>query len=186
MAAMFGWLSAASSCASRWKRASRSGSRRNVARQHLDGDVASEGRVGGAIDLAHATRADGRRHAVVRQGLPDDARHRILLTLRVSARRGAGEPVVHRETTLRLGANGRGVDYSGSIHTARASLQWRASCRLVPLAAAVAARSHSPWPWQPPSSRSPWRSRRRKPACRQARSPCRPGSRSHWSRVRRW
>ena len=68
---------------------------RHFGRQHLDGDLASERRVGGAIDLAHATRANGRRHAVVRQGLPDDARHRILLTPRgVSSprRRRAGRP----------------------------------------------------------------------------------------------
>ena len=56
---MFGWLSDARSCASRSKRASRSGSRGERSRQNLDRDVALELRVARAIDLAHAAGAEG-------------------------------------------------------------------------------------------------------------------------------
>ena len=35
--------------------------------QHLDGDVASEARVAGAVDLSHATRAEDREELVVAQ-----------------------------------------------------------------------------------------------------------------------
>ena len=59
---MFGWLSDASSRASRSKRASRSGSLQR-SREHLDGDVAAQLGVAGAIDLAHATGADPRRRS---------------------------------------------------------------------------------------------------------------------------
>ena len=58
MCAMFGWLRDASTCASRWNRASRSGSAPNKIGQDLDRDVAMELRVAGAVDLAHATFAD--------------------------------------------------------------------------------------------------------------------------------
>ena len=56
---MLGWLSAASTCASRWKRATPLGVLRERRGQHLDRDVAVELRVARAIDLAHAARADG-------------------------------------------------------------------------------------------------------------------------------
>ena len=55
---MFGWLSEASSFASRSKRASRSGSAAKAGGQHLERDVAAELRVGRAVDLAHAARAE--------------------------------------------------------------------------------------------------------------------------------
>ena len=35
--------------------------------QHLDGDVASEARVAGAVDLSHTTRAEDREELVVAQ-----------------------------------------------------------------------------------------------------------------------
>ena len=56
---MFGWLSAASACASRSKRASRSGVGQERRRQDLQSDVPIELGVSGAVDLAHATGADG-------------------------------------------------------------------------------------------------------------------------------
>ena len=65
MAAMLGWLSEASSRASRSKRARRSGSRGESRRQRLDRDHAVEPRVAGAIDLAHAARAERRQDLVV-------------------------------------------------------------------------------------------------------------------------
>ena len=55
---MFGWFSDASSRASRSKRASRSGSLANDARQDLDRDLAAELGVAGAIDLTHPAGAD--------------------------------------------------------------------------------------------------------------------------------
>ena len=58
MRAMFGWLSDARTCASRWKRASRSGSLANDVGQDFDRDVAVQLRVARAIDLAHAAGAD--------------------------------------------------------------------------------------------------------------------------------
>ena len=57
---MFGWLSDASTSASRWKRASRCMVRRELGRENLDGDVSFEPRVRGAIDLAHAAAAKRR------------------------------------------------------------------------------------------------------------------------------
>ena len=53
-----GWLSEASSFASRSKRARRSGSAAKAARQQLERDVAPELRVRRAIDLAHAAGAE--------------------------------------------------------------------------------------------------------------------------------
>ena len=58
---MFGWLSAASVCASRLNRARRSAIGANELRQDLDRDVAIELRVARAIDLAHAARTEGER-----------------------------------------------------------------------------------------------------------------------------
>ena len=57
---MLGWLIAATARASRSNRASASGSLASAAGKHLDGDVAAEPRVVGAVDLAHAAGADGR------------------------------------------------------------------------------------------------------------------------------
>ena len=59
MCAMFGWFSDASTCASRWKRARRSGSSANDVGQDLERDVAIQLRVARAIDLAHAAGAEG-------------------------------------------------------------------------------------------------------------------------------
>ena len=59
MVAMFGWFSEARTCASRWNRARRSASAANDLGQDLDGDVAIEPRVAGAIDLAHAACPQG-------------------------------------------------------------------------------------------------------------------------------
>ena len=56
---MLGWLSVASVCASRVKRASRSGSVANEFRQDLDRDVAIEPRVARAVDLTHSACAEG-------------------------------------------------------------------------------------------------------------------------------
>ena len=58
---MFGWLSDASTCASRSKRARRSGSAANASGQDLERDVALQLRVARAIDLAHAAGAERRR-----------------------------------------------------------------------------------------------------------------------------
>ena len=60
MAAMLGWLSDASTCASRSKRAMRSRVLGEGRGQDLDGDVAIELGVGGAIDRAHAALAERR------------------------------------------------------------------------------------------------------------------------------
>ena len=65
-----GWFSAASVCASRLKRASRSGSCREQRRQHLDGDVAIEPCVAGAKHLAHSAFADGGEDFVRAQASP--------------------------------------------------------------------------------------------------------------------
>ena len=54
---MFGWLSVASSCASRVNRARRSGSSAEELRQHLQGDVAIQLRVARAVHLAHGARS---------------------------------------------------------------------------------------------------------------------------------
>ena len=53
-----GWLSAANVFASRSKRARRSGIRGHRSRQHLDGDLTLEVRVGRAIDLSHSAHAN--------------------------------------------------------------------------------------------------------------------------------
>ena len=58
MCAMFGWFSAASVCASRVKRASRSRVRREQFGQDLDRDAAIELGVARAIDLAHPAGAE--------------------------------------------------------------------------------------------------------------------------------
>ena len=57
---MFGWLSEASSRASRSKRTPRSELARIGFGQHLDRDVTAQPRIGGAIDLAHPARAEQR------------------------------------------------------------------------------------------------------------------------------
>ena len=62
---MLGWFSADAARASCSKRCSRSGSLANARGQHLDGDLAAEARVAGAVDLAHAACAE-RRHNLVR------------------------------------------------------------------------------------------------------------------------
>ena len=54
---MLGWFSEARTCASRWKRATRSGSCVNSVGQELQRHVATEPRVAGAVDLAHAAGA---------------------------------------------------------------------------------------------------------------------------------
>ena len=66
-----GWFSAATVRASRWNRCFRSGSRRDVLGQHLDGDGAVEARVGGLIDLAHTALADEGRDVVVGEVFTD-------------------------------------------------------------------------------------------------------------------
>ena len=71
---MLGWLSEASSFASRSKRASRSGSDGEGLGQQLDRDLAPELRVGGAVHLAHAARADRGGDPVVRERLADQGR----------------------------------------------------------------------------------------------------------------
>ena len=55
---MFGWESFATLIASRSKRARASGSAASVGRENLDGDLALEARVAGAIDLAHPAGAE--------------------------------------------------------------------------------------------------------------------------------
>ena len=55
---MCGWLSAASSCASRAKRAPPLRIGDEDVRQDLDRDVAIELRIAGAIDLAHSAGAE--------------------------------------------------------------------------------------------------------------------------------
>ena len=52
---------------------------RHLRRQHLDRDVAPERRVGGAVDLAHAAGADGRRDPVVRQCPSNQVCHLFLV-----------------------------------------------------------------------------------------------------------
>jgi hypothetical protein len=47
------------------------GTRRHLRRQHLEGDVAVELRVGGTVDLAHPARADRGGDPVVREGPSD-------------------------------------------------------------------------------------------------------------------
>ena len=59
MCPMFGWLSDASTWASRRNRASRSASVANASGSTLMRDVAAELGVAGAIDLAHAASAEG-------------------------------------------------------------------------------------------------------------------------------
>ena len=49
---------------------------RHLERQHLDRDVATEGRVGGAVDLAHPAGPEGRGDPVVRQRLADQGASR--------------------------------------------------------------------------------------------------------------
>ncbi len=61
---MFGWLSEASSCASRLKRASRSGSSGEEFGQDFQRDVATELRVARAIDLAHPACAEAGQNLV--------------------------------------------------------------------------------------------------------------------------
>ena len=60
---MLGWFSEASTCASRWNRASRSGSARTIG-QDLQRDIAIELRVMRAPDLAHAAFAEQARHLI--------------------------------------------------------------------------------------------------------------------------
>ena len=57
---MFGWLSAAAARASCLEAAQALGVGGEGGGQNLDGDVASEARIAGAIDLAHAACADER------------------------------------------------------------------------------------------------------------------------------
>ena len=61
---MFGWLSAARTCASRWNRASRSGSSATASGRTLIATSRSSLRVARAVDLAHAARAKGREDLV--------------------------------------------------------------------------------------------------------------------------
>ena len=61
---MCGWLSDASVCASRSKRARRSGSAASTAREDLDRDIAVQLRVARPIHLAHAASADHREDFV--------------------------------------------------------------------------------------------------------------------------
>ena len=58
---MLGWLSAASTLASRSNRASRSGSRAEARGQDLDRDLAPELGVARAVDLAHPAPAEQRQ-----------------------------------------------------------------------------------------------------------------------------
>ena len=70
---MFGWLSAASVCASRLKRASRSGSFANESGQNFERDIAIESRVARAIDLAHSAFANlGRDFVDAETGAGDE------------------------------------------------------------------------------------------------------------------
>ena len=55
---MFGWFRAEAERASRSNRLSRSRSARQLGRQDLDRDLASEPRVPGPVDLAHPARAE--------------------------------------------------------------------------------------------------------------------------------
>ena len=64
MAPMWGWLSVASSRASRAKRDATLGVGREVRRQDFDRDVAPELAVARAIDLAHAAGAERRDDCV--------------------------------------------------------------------------------------------------------------------------
>ena len=72
---MFGWLSAASVCASRVKRASRSGSRAKSSGRTLIATSRLSLRVAGAIDLAHAAGADGGEDLVGAEARARGQRH---------------------------------------------------------------------------------------------------------------
>ena len=65
---MLGWLSDASTLASRSNRASRSGIAREARGEDLDRDVAVERRVGRPPDLAHPALADLLDEAVMEEG----------------------------------------------------------------------------------------------------------------------
>ena len=76
---MFGWRSRAATCASRWKRCLTSSSMRRLDEvlepDQLDGDVAAEHAVVGAVHLAEGARAEARDDAVA---LAEQARERRL------------------------------------------------------------------------------------------------------------
>ncbi len=70
---MFGWSSCGEGTASRRKRASRSGSLGHLGGQDFDRHVAAEFRVGGAIHLAHSTRADRSGDPIMRERTTDQS-----------------------------------------------------------------------------------------------------------------
>jgi hypothetical protein len=75
---MFGWFSEASNCASRLKRARRSGSAANSSgRKDLQRDIAIEPRIARAI-LAHPARADEGDDLVGAESSPRGKRHGLL------------------------------------------------------------------------------------------------------------
>ena len=76
MAAMLRWFSDASTSASRWKRARRSGSAANDRGSTLIATCALQLGVGRAIDLAHAARADAGGDLVRANLRPRSQRHR--------------------------------------------------------------------------------------------------------------
>ena len=78
MPAMCGWLSEASTCASRWKRAIRSLSFAKMLRQELQRDLPVQPRVGGAKHLSHATSPELAGDAIVRDGFSNHWGVRIL------------------------------------------------------------------------------------------------------------
>ena len=92
---MCGWLSEASTRASRSKRASRSGSFATSVEQHLDRHLAPEPGVAGAVHLAHASRAERREDLVVAQDPAGLKSHELVRILPSASERA----VAARRTT---------------------------------------------------------------------------------------
>ena len=74
MAAMLGWLSDGEELRLALEAGEPLGVLRHLGGQHLEGHLAPELRVGGAVDLAHAARAERGGDPVVRERLADQGR----------------------------------------------------------------------------------------------------------------
>ena len=90
IAAMFGWLREASTCASRVKRARRSGSSPKQGRQDLQRDVAMQLGVAGAEDFSHPSRTERREDLVAPQPGSGCERHARAFIVALSRYRSAG------------------------------------------------------------------------------------------------
>ena len=75
MVTMFGWLRAEAARASCTKRHAPVLVDQALGGQDLDRDLAAEARVAGAVDLAHAPRAEGARTSYGPSRVPADERH---------------------------------------------------------------------------------------------------------------